>query len=233
MRQSLRHIEKHIIPEEPCNISTVFEVDNKSDNFKNIKPTGFGQRNSSDVWDGFYYTEENKSNRVLIERRHWLRDVIKEWGGDCGEFLDVGCGWGEIFKYLEGCSFKFKYSGIDICKNTIRKQSHKKHTFKVGNAEDIPFKDNTFDVVWCGETIEHLTNPWIGLDEIKRVTKKGGLIAITCPLDNFNNSYEHTYYITRNDLCTIYNDCTMINYKLYKGSEQCAAFINDRKIQIW
>jgi len=199
-----------------------------------MKRTEFKQINTPELWDGYYIPEEIAGqHRILLERRQWLVSMIKFWGGSRHTFLDVGCGWGEVFEFLRKEGFRFEFTGIDICSKTIEKQQHKKDRFVLGRAEKMPFESGTFDVVWCGETIEHLDDPRKALREIQRVTKKGGLMLITVPLDNFNNALEHTYYITRKDVCTWYDNATLINYTLYQGGEQCAAFINDRKKVKW
>lgn len=46
--------------------------------------------------------------------------------------------------------------------------------------QKLPFKSNYFDVVYCKNVLEHLTNPGFALKEMHRVLKKGGkLILIT------------------------------------------------------
>lgn len=44
-------------------------------------------------------------------------------------------------------------------------------------------KDNSYDVVICAEVLEHAKKPWLGADEILRVTKESGFILITTPCD--------------------------------------------------
>ena len=50
-----------------------------------------------------------------------------------------------------------------------------------GDAHYLLFKDESFDSIFAGEIIEHLTNPVKFLREIERVLKKGGVAAITTP----------------------------------------------------
>jgi SAM-dependent methyltransferase len=48
----------------------------------------------------------------------------------------------------------------------------------------LPFADESFDLIWCSEVIEHLHEPKNVMDELKRVTKQGGTLILTTP-----NSY--------------------------------------------
>lgn len=50
--------------------------------------------------------------------------------------------------------------------------------------EPLPFADESFDLVWSSEVIEHLKDPTFSLSELRRVTKRGGELILTTP-----NSY--------------------------------------------
>lgn len=47
--------------------------------------------------------------------------------------------------------------------------------------ERLPFDDNSFDVVVCGQTLEHAEKPWILAREMGRVLKPGGLVFWIAP----------------------------------------------------
>lgn len=49
----------------------------------------------------------------------------------------------------------------------------------VANGENIPFKKNTFDLIFCFETLEHTEKPWLVCAEIERVAKAKGLIIVS------------------------------------------------------
>lgn len=49
----------------------------------------------------------------------------------------------------------------------------------VGDAHELPFEDNTFDVVLCTEVLEHLHSPHIAAQEMMRVLKPGGKLVLT------------------------------------------------------
>ena len=44
-----------------------------------------------------------------------------------------------------------------------------------------PFEDNSFDVVFSNQSLEHTKKPWIICDEIKRVMRKGGIVYVRVP----------------------------------------------------
>ena len=51
--------------------------------------------------------------------------------------------------------------------------------FEEGDAQNLPFDDETFDAVVCGYGIVHLAEPELALTEMRRVLKKNGRFATT------------------------------------------------------
>lgn len=49
----------------------------------------------------------------------------------------------------------------------------------VTNANNLPFKDNSVDLVLCLETFEHADKPWLLAEEIQRVVKKTGTVIVS------------------------------------------------------
>ncbi len=60
--------------------------------------------------------------------------------------------------------------------------------FELGSVTDMPFEDNTFDIVYISQVL-HWTDSLAGLKEIVRVTKPGGLIFGSQVLIPFANKY--------------------------------------------
>lgn len=64
---------------------------------------------------------------------------------------------------------------------------------------NYPIPDNEFDIVLSGQVMEHVKKIWLWIDELKRVTKKGGLIMIINPIS-------WTYHAVPVDCWRIYPD---------------------------
>src|SRR3989344_4267979 len=100
-------------------------------------------------------------------------DLIGE--GENKRALDVGCREGIQTKWLENKGFEV--TPIDIEKKFER-------CLIVDANKPLPFADNSFDLIWASEVIEHLDDPAKTVAEFRRVLKPGGEMIITTP-----NSY--------------------------------------------
>ncbi|NIB43037.1 class I SAM-dependent methyltransferase [Pseudomaricurvus alkylphenolicus] len=106
--------------------------------------------------------------------------------------LDVGCGEGRhtIGAYL---SAEVEAIGIDLSENDLqtaqerfddfeeKDNPRKSVQFQRANALKLPFDDNSFDKVVCSEVLEHIPDYKGVLQEIDRVLKPNGLLAVSVP----------------------------------------------------
>lgn len=100
--------------------------------------------------------------------------------------LDIGCGDGVlIYKFAkEGAVC----SGIDLSFDAVKYAKHitesKGYNISLssGSCEKIHYKSNIFDIIVCSDVIEHLENPHLLLQEVKRLLKRGGIAVISTPL---------------------------------------------------
>ena len=98
--------------------------------------------------------------------------------------LDEGCGYGKTACYLAK-KHRCKLVGIDLSEKMIygaRKKMKKEGLgdlvhFQVGNAENLLFEDESFDVV-ISEGTTVLVNKKKAVNEYMRITKSGGCIGL-------------------------------------------------------
>ncbi|MFC1956389.1 class I SAM-dependent methyltransferase [Chloroflexota bacterium] len=99
------------------------------------------------------------------------------------KILEVGCSTGYITRHIAQ-KFDCEIIGVDlstllldIAEEESRKLNLNNISFKNANVENLPFSDNTFDIVY-GEAITALVpDPLKVLNEYNRVLKPGGKIA--------------------------------------------------------
>ncbi len=99
-----------------------------------------------------------------------------------GDILDIGTGAGYIPIFIAKKNPHIRVTGIDLARNMIRRaRGHAREleagenvVFGVGDAGDLRFAGNSFDMVINTMTIHCLRRPVKMLDEIHRVLRKGG-----------------------------------------------------------
>ncbi len=101
--------------------------------------------------------------------------------------LDIGCNVGETVAWAARSGFE-EANGIDI-NATATAAAEKRfesdpniHIFQ-GSADELPFEDNSFDLITCLEVIEHIPAPLrpAVIGEIQRVLKPGGRFVFSVP----------------------------------------------------
>ncbi len=92
--------------------------------------------------------------------------------------LDVGCGTGANLEMLANYG---EAEGVDVSDEAIEFCKAKGLKANKGLAEELPFRDESFDIVTALDVVEHLDDDIAGLREMHRVLKKGGRSLIFVP----------------------------------------------------
>lgn len=96
--------------------------------------------------------------------------------------LDVGCG--------QGCFGRLKpfpdceVTGVDVDEAALESASRFETTRLVDlDGGAIPFADGTFDAAFVKDVIEHVQDPLRLLREVRRVTRPGGAVVVSTPME--------------------------------------------------
>lgn len=85
------------------------------------------------------------------------------------KILDLGCGYKPFRSLFPGA----KYVGVDISLNS--------YADVIADNQNLPFKDNIFDVIIITEVLEHCHNEYLVISELRRVAKNKALVYLTIP----------------------------------------------------
>ena len=123
-----------------------------------------------------------------VEQIPWLYDLIcaaAEWqglarwrrwlaGGATGRTLDLGCGTGRNLPLLAAT----RSIGLDPSWPSLRRARRRAAGVRLvqGSAEALPFRDGVFDTVVSGLVLCSVSDPALGLSEVRRVLRPGGTL---------------------------------------------------------
>lgn len=153
---------------------------------------GFYDR-SSKLWENVwgehmhhgYYIPENRTDHIQAQID--LIDEVLKWGDvqSAKSVVDVGCGIGGSSRHIAR-KFNAKAQGITLSpyqanrgnELAIEQGIADRASFQVADALDMPFDDNSFDLVWSLESGEHMPDKKQFIDELFRVAAPGGRILV-------------------------------------------------------
>jgi SAM-dependent methyltransferase len=105
--------------------------------------------------------------------------MLDQWvSGNALRVLDVGCGAGNMIHHLGRYG---KVIGIDNNPIPLRIAHRRGYDARLAHAEDMPFEDESFELVTTLDVMEHCDDDTQILRECFRVCTTGGLIALTVP----------------------------------------------------
>ena len=100
---------------------------------------------------------------VMVSRGTRVLDV----GGGPGYFAAEFAAQGADYIGLEPDVGEMSAAGITVA-NSVR-----------GDGMALPFRNNSFDVVYSSNVAEHIPHPWVMGEEMLRVCKPGGLVILS------------------------------------------------------
>lgn len=127
--------------------------------------------------------------KIAKSKGHWLEresnvkkfiDILNNHNKEIKglKILDAGCAQGQDCKEFD--RYGFNVTGLDCNKKflTKAKEQNPKIKFELGDVENLPYKSESFDAVYCVNTLFY-TNIQKSIPELIRVTKEKGIIFIT------------------------------------------------------
>lgn len=134
--------------------------------------------------------QEATAEKVLLDRFDTYYPDIINWffqtilpGLTPTKILDVGCGTGHLLAACERSlevTVRPSFYGIDLSQYLIKnaRQRFPSYEFEAADATQMPYADETFDLVYVAAVLAHVPSGMEILKEMVRVTKVGGTIAV-------------------------------------------------------
>jgi 2-polyprenyl-3-methyl-5-hydroxy-6-metoxy-1,4-benzoquinol methylase len=173
-----------------------------------IRETRFGQRNRSKQkwveWQKYdanmhiammkAHTDIMRENELNTTRTQIFTEMISHIGTDLS-VLDVGCGDGILGAPIQKMGNQVTSVELPVVATLAQKCSVP--GVVAGDAEQLAFASNSFNVVIASEVVEHLWKPQSFMDEAHRVLKAGGFLIVETPEGKEGLQYDsHKHYFT-------------------------------------
>lgn len=98
------------------------------------------------------------------------------------QILDVGCGPGSLTNDFGSKCPQGSVIGVDISENVVQIATASAHranvSFEIMDAYNLPFANNSFDVVHAHQVLQHVNDPVALITEMSRVVRPTGVIAV-------------------------------------------------------
>ncbi len=141
----------------------------------------------------YYSTEQDEFREVHAAEAHFLSRLTRF--KPSGRLLDVGCGKGRWLKYLRDHS-SFGAEGVEPSPEAAEfARKERGLDVRTGDVFSAAYPDDSFDVVYLRNVLEHVAEPRALAKEVKRILKPGGVAAVHVPNDaSFTNAVKRPLY---------------------------------------
>ena len=181
---------------------------------------------------GYHYgifNEDCKCMNLPCAQANLFIYIISGLEGNGKRFLDSGCGWAPLgrllsheFKNIQYTGITSSEKGVEVAKNFTVDFGYDQHSkiVRTNFIEKLPFKANSFDVVFNVESLFHHPNHASYLMEVSRILDHGGQYRI---LDYFNPKTREDLMDEEKDLCDCVSDYWgFANFPEYRNFEESA-----------
>ena len=106
--------------------------------------------------------------------------LARRYGKHGTRLLEIGSGLGHLVWQLED---SFETHGLDINYWAVKESKAviQKSSLQTASAQELPFANQSFNVVIIKHSVEHLPDPQKAIKEIGRVTEKDGTLILATP----------------------------------------------------
>ena len=128
-----------------------------------------------------YYRNDSESIFVKLNHNYSHRKLENKVKGNYPTVLEVGAGSAEHFPFVAH-DFE-KYILSDVRKIDMAYLTDQRQQIELSDIQKLPHREKSIDRVICTCVLHHVENVKNALQEIRRVTKSGGLVSINIATD--------------------------------------------------
>ena len=134
----------------------------------------------------------------LATQTRLIESRIREWKP--GSILDLGCGPSPV---VPAESSSFVVCADLVLEMLLQTRPSRQRPFVCLDAQELPFRDRCFDLIWCGLLADHIRDvrPWV--TELLRVLAAGGTLGLASwdrsllPKEKYPGNSRMRYYCSK------------------------------------
>jgi SAM-dependent methyltransferase len=176
--------------------------------------------NSKASFDGFWRNDAVVTEYLGQARRQFYDSVVAACRGYLhGRVIDIGCGPGSVLKALAPHISIEKLYGVDFSGCAIKRcrEELPTGTFLTGDVYHLACRNETFDVVICMETLEHLEDVTKAMEELFRICRIGGHVIITIPNGARDEYVGHMNFWTEQEFRDALDGREVVQFQYFQG----------------
>ena len=210
---SFQGVEYRIIDNTPVIFNEKESLFSVSDIENDIKKTQNSNFRDKNVFKNLVRQNLPKLAHDFKEEKRfkWLKELAGK-----GPVLIIGSG--------DKCEFyRNKFNDSLVINSDVHNQFGVDIVF---DAHNIPFKEDTFQLVYSSQVLEHTLKPWVVSKEISRVTKTGGFIHTEVPFCFPYHGQPYDFYrFTPGGLRLLFQQCELVRDEVISGGGSSSAYM--------
>jgi len=142
-----------------------------------------GWKDFSDKFGGTWFYWNSLSGSMLLIKD--IKRVLSKYVNNNCNVLDVGAG--RLFYRDIITIYSNNYKSMDF------KKTHPDIDY-IGTTSKIPLENNSVDVIFCSQVLEHVSDPSDSFKEFNRVLKSSGTAIITVPFLGYLHNEPYDFF---------------------------------------
>lgn len=191
--------------------------------------------NAKEAYEHFWRDDSLVNAYLEPGRMESYRYVVKyALMHGCGKKVaDIGFGSGDFLKLLCDAApeKRFEVYGLDYAEAAVKRAAKiiPGGYFLTGDVYALPYPADSFDTVFCIQTLEHLKEPDKVLAQFDKICKPGGMILITVPNGEFDDYEGHVNFWSPEEFKRFLSPRELIDFSVYNQDRALMAAMKPLK----
>jgi SAM-dependent methyltransferase len=128
---------------------------------------------------GFGYVNYDEDKEPMVPVFNKYLDLFDKYKDKKGRLLDIGAATGFFLKLAKNRGYEV--SGVEMSDHAAKEARRAGIDVITGDLLSNHYPDQFFDIITMLDVLEHFTDPFVELSEVKRILKTKGLLVVNTP----------------------------------------------------